>query len=281
MSNGPTRQYICRLVYVAVPVALAALVAVGCRDQSPLPSDLEASLRTPEALATFLAGYLGAPTPLPEELVARLQTPEGDEIQLVCPDERKGSDEWATVPPLSSLAPSTAPGWFLFDSGAVPNSELGALYGGGFATEQQLSQMGRRCGIQWHFALQGSPRPLRIARVDLYATSVGAQEALPREVDSYREQKQWEVVNGGCSDVGSNSAVGDELVLMRSHTVDEAEGLPDMAWHRLVLRRRNVVVSIIVSSESLEAATNPACALAEEIDSKIEAIAKEQLGPGH
>ena len=229
------------------------------------------------------------PTPLPDSVAASLRTPEGNEVSLTCPPSLTDADpdKLATamaqfnihtpssldavetlVPPeapnsLRTLIPRESPEGPVDCCGSSTNSDFGAPFGGGGmfgfgASEEQLIQMGRLCGI---FAGSG---PALEMRVDLYVATPGAKEAYRREARSIYPQ---------LDPLPIDEMVGDERTLRRS---------PDQyEWYILLFRRGNVIARLELSYRELSpdgrGSPEPLLQYAAQLDRNIEAAAQQQL----
>jgi hypothetical protein len=231
--------------------------------------------------------------PLPANVAAPLKTPDGSEVNIVCPpsltdaDPTKlatamaqfnihtpsSADSLATIRPpeaansLSTLIPRESPAGPVNCCDTETNKDFGAPFGGGFASEEQLIQMGRLCGVRARGGMS--------MRVDLYAATAGATEAYKREADTMRPRDVREDVEP--EDQQLLASVGDERKLTRFVWIVNGQKL-DVDDYELLFRRRNVVARLRLTYGSFYAPgkgpPEPLLEYAAQLDRNIEAVAQ-------
>ena len=219
-----------------------------------------------------------------------LKTSDGSEVNVVCPPSVKDihPGQLATVDAnrgfltpgaLSTLLPPEAPNSLgvviprASPTGPINccdeenNRDFGARFGGGFASEEQLIQMGRLCGVRARGGME--------MRVDLYAATPGAAEAYKREAETMRASTTGEAVEP--QDDQLLSSIGDKRLLRRVLFIENEQRL-DTDDYELLFIRRNVIARIRLSYGWPPALgkgpPDPLVEYAAQLDRNIEAAAQ-------
>lgn len=220
-----------------------------------------------------------------------LKTSDGSEVNVVCPPSVKDIDpsQLATVDAnrgfltpgaLSTLLPPEAPNSLgvviprASPTGPINccdeenNRDFGARFGGGFASEEQLIQMGRLCGVRARGGMS--------MRVDLYAATPGAAEAYRREAETMKPGRLREGVPR--QDEQLLSSIGDQRVLTRILEIVNDQKV-DSDTYELLFRRRNVIARIELSYGFFpnpgKGPPDPLLEYASQLDRNIEAAAQQ------
>jgi hypothetical protein len=139
--------------------------------------------------------------------------------------------------------------------------------GGGFASEEQLIQMGRLCGVTASAGMS--------MRVDLYLATPGAAEAYKREAETIVDSSTGEAVE--LQDNHLLASIGDSRLLRRVVTIVNDQRI-DNDDYELLFVRRNVVARIRLSYGFYwnpgKGSPEPLLEYAAELDKNIEAAAQ-------
>jgi hypothetical protein len=239
-------------------------------------------------------------SPLPDSLAQSLKTPDGSEVDIVCPPSISDLLETADPAALSTALAefnirTPVPPEGLFPPGAltpapntlynlVPpespfgpvhcciegsNESFGTPFGGGGifgfgATQEQLEQMGRLCGVLASGAME--------MRVDLYATAPGAMEAYRREAQTMSPDDLRENVKP--EDEVLLASIGDERALTHVFTVVNGQRL-DKDEYDLLFRRRNIIARIELGYAG-QGPPEPLLGYAAQVDRNVEAAVRQQ-----
>jgi len=231
-----------------------------------------------------------ARSPLPDSVARKLKTPDGSEVNVVCPPSLTDvdPDKLATadaerffltpgavstlLPPeapnsLSTLIPLQASTGPIDCCGGERNEDFGARFGGGFASEEQLVQIGRLCGVTASGGMS--------MRVDLYATSPGAAEAYKREAATMMDSPTGEGVEQ--QDDELLASIGDSRLLRRIPTIVNDQRI-DNDDYELLFKRRNIVARMRLSYGFYwnpgKGEPTPLLEYASQLDRNIEAAAQ-------
>jgi hypothetical protein len=233
-------------------------------------------------------------SPLPENVARTLKTPDGSEVKLVCPpsladDPVKMATAMAgfnihtpssiypaltAAPPipanaLNSVIPRESSAGSVDCCSTETNKDFGAPFGGAFASEEQLIQMGRLCGIR-------ADSPAVTMRVDLYTATAGAEEAYRREADTMMASSTGEGVEPQNSQL--LASIGDKRLLRRILTIVNGQRI-DNDGYELLFARRNVIARMRLSYGSFWAPAKgppePLLQYAAQLDGNIEAAAQQ------
>ncbi len=250
-------------------------------------------------LCLVCAACGGSRSPLPDDVARTLKTPDGSEAKIVCPPSisellktadpgkvataEAGFNIKTAVPPeglfppgaltpvpnsLKSLVPAQSPTGRIDCCSEETNEDFGAQFGGGFASEVQLNQMGRLCGLT---ASRGMSM-----RVDLYEATAGASEAYKLEAKTMKESSTGEAEEP--QDGQLFNSIGDQRLLKRILTIENDQRL-DNDDYELLFVRRNVVARIRLSYGSFAAPgkgpPDPLLQYAAQLDQNIEAAAQQ------
>ena len=137
---------------------------------------------------------------------------------------------------LTTLIPLQASTGPIDCCGGERNEDFGARFGGGFASEEQLVQMGRLCGVTASGGMS--------MRVDLYLATAGAAEAYKREAETMRPGRLTERVEP--QDRQMLDSIGDERTLTRIIEIVNDQKI-DSDHYELLFRRRNIIARIKLS----------------------------------
>jgi hypothetical protein len=303
-----------RTQFLAIPLAAAVLLLMGC-GKADDPFNLgDISL-------------FGDPTPLPEATVEALQAVTGDELELKCPptlleaveptrlaeemDKLQiptyvpGPEELGLTPEAftgagtlcSLLPPDPMTGELLDYCSPEPNEQLGVQFGGGFALEAQLVEMGRLCGA----TVGGYGRGNVHVRLDKYKAVAGANEAFRREavvITPTTDLPPWPLTNEQRAAVEANRKceqdANDRMQSNIDHELLESIGedrelqvsvgtMNDQCWieqYAMLIRRRNIVArmdfALDFGSPGQASLVPSMLEYAAQLDRNIEAAAAQQ-----